>query len=113
MTECKRYNMGENHYKWSLKVICYNHYDSYKYVLFADDDSEYIGTNYVTPSTANDLEVIIDSVAENPGRFENIADVFNYLQSLTYGSMFYMRDKISPQLTDGVLILANEEANKA
>jgi len=107
MTECKRYNMGENHYKWTMKVICYNHYRNYKYVLFDNDDGEYIGTNYVTPATANDLEVIIDSVAENPGRFENISDVFDYLQSLTYGSMFYMGNKIAPQLTDGVLMLAN------
>jgi hypothetical protein len=109
MTECKRYNMGENHYKWALKVICYNHYDNYKYLLldWDEEESEYIGTNNVTAATATILEKAIYETLENSSRFEDIKDVFAQLQKTPLGCMFYMRNKISPQLTDGVLILAN------
>jgi hypothetical protein len=98
--------MGERHAQWELKLTICQHCAGYKFVLSDDEDDTYIATNYVTASTANELEELINNVLTHSERMESIDDVLNELQKRTYGSMFYSRLKIAPQLTDGVILLA-------
>ena len=105
MTTNYKHIMGERHAQWQLNITIYQHYKDYKFVLSDVDDDVYIATNYVTPSTANDLEELINSILVYSDRMENIDDVLNELQKRTYGSMFYSRLKVAPQLTDGVMLL--------
>ena len=105
MTTNYKHIMGERHAQWQLNITIYQRYKDYKFVLSDADDDVYIATNYVTPSTANDLEELINSILVYSDRMENIDDVLNELQKRTYGSMFYSRLKVAPQLTDGVMLL--------
>jgi hypothetical protein len=101
-----KYSMGQNHYKWVMSVTINQSGDSYKYVLTDPEDEGYIGTYYLTASTSNEIDKAIKAVVSDAERLESINDVFILLQNTFYGSLFYERLKISPQLTDGVILMA-------
>jgi len=99
------HSVGSNNYKWTLNISIYQQGQSYKYVLSDKEDDIYIGTNYLTPATANDIDALIEKIdGQEPG-FENIHDVFLFLSRHFAGGLFYERSTISPQLTDGVILL--------
>ena len=109
MTEYKKYYAGEQGGRWGIDVVIYQSRDNYKFVISDNDDDMYLATNYVTPATANDIERTIDNIMEFSARYESIADVYEALQKAYYGSLFYLREKIAPQPTDGVLLLSIAE----
>jgi len=100
------YIMGEHHSKWYMTVTRYQGRDGYKFVLSDIDDDYYIGTNFVTPSTANDIEDAIKQALQTSSRAENISDFYHDLQKRYMGTMFYEGLRLVPQLTDGVILLA-------
>jgi hypothetical protein len=106
MTKYKKYYAGENYYQWVVKLVIYQEHNLYKFVLTDDEDTIYIASNYVTPATANALEETIDEIMYNPARYESLTDIYDTLQDTFYGQVFYLGEKIAPQLTDGVLLLS-------
>ena len=106
MTKYKKYYAGENHYQWEVKLVIYQEHNLYKFVLTDDEDTIYIASNYVTPSTANALEEAIDEIMYNSARYESLTDIYNTLQDTFYGQFIYCGEKIAPQLKDGVLLLS-------
>lgn len=105
--DVKLYSMGSDNYKWELRVAVYQNRDSYKYVLSDTDgcEIEYIGTDYLTSKTACEIDKIISNFTENWLRLENIQDIFDAISKTFYGSLFYKRSRISPQLTDGIILI--------
>jgi hypothetical protein len=109
MTEYKKYYVGENHYQWEVKLVIYQKHNLYKFVLTDDDDTIYIATNYVTPAIANALEKTIEEIMHKSAQYESLTDIYNTLQNTFYGQIFYLGKKITPQLTDGILLLSITE----
>lgn len=109
MTEYHKYQAGEKHYAFVLTLAIYQSRNGYKYVLSDSDDDMYIATDYVTPSTANAIQATIDATMMDAAKCETIEDVYNILSANFYGAMFYMLPKLSPRLTDGVLLLSIAE----
>jgi hypothetical protein len=103
-----KYSMGEKYSKWTMLVTIYQSLDGYKYIITDPEDEGYLGTNYLTAKTSNEIDEIISNIVSDAERLESINDVFILLQNTFYGSLFYERLKISPQLTDGVILLATE-----
>ena len=105
----KKYYVGENHYKWEVKIVIYQKNNLYKFVLTDDDDTIYIASNYVTPSTANAIEKTINEIIHKPAKYETLTDIYNTLQNTSSGQVFYIGEKNAPQLTDGILLLSLSE----
>lgn len=104
MTEHLKYSMGAQHTQWTLRLTINQRGPNYKFVMSDTDDDWYIGTNYVSAATANALQEVIEKSIDKAKYSENIDDVFAELQKGFYGSMFYRRLKVCPQLTDGVIL---------
>ena len=102
------YKIGEDHYKWTLCVYCYQKAQSYKYILFDKEDDQYIGTGYLTPSIANEIGSMIEGIIENSNKMESIFDIYEEIRKNFYSSLFYYGNKNAPQLTDGIILLSNE-----
>ena len=106
MTKYKKYYAGENHYQCEVKLVIYQKHSLYKFVLADDEDTIYIASNYVAPATAIKLDETINEIMYKSAQYESLTDVYNTLQSTFYGRLFYLGDKIAPQLTDGILLLS-------
>jgi hypothetical protein len=100
--------MGTQHSQWTLRLTINQRGTSYKLVMSDTDDDWYIGTNYVSAAIANDLQKAIEKSIDKAKYSESIDDVFAELQKGFYGDMFYQRLKVCPQLTDGVILLAQD-----
>lgn len=109
MTKYKKYYAGENHYQWEVKLVIYQKHNLYKFVLADDEDTIYIASTYVTPAAANELEENINKIMHKSAQHESLTDIYNTLQNTFYGQVFYLGNKIVPQLTDGILLLSISE----
>ena len=98
-------------YQREVKLVIYQRHGFYKFVMSDDEDTIYIATNYVAPATAEALdETIKCTFNDKSAQYESLTDVYNtLLQSTFYGQLFYLGDKIAPQLTDGILLLSLSE----
>lgn len=93
MIERKKYYAGKNNYQWEVKLAIYKKHNLYKFVLTDDEDTDiYIVTNYVTPTTANALEEVIDKIMCKSAQYESLVDVYNALQNTFYGRFFSWRN---------------------
>lgn len=92
-----------------MTVAEYQQGQSYKYVLSDPDEDYYMGTDYLTPATAKDVENVIKYVVSIGAGMETLHDVYLQLKSFFLGSLFYERETIAPQLTDGVILLASKD----
>jgi len=108
MKQHLKYSMGAQHTQWTLRLTINQRGMDYKLVMSDTDDDWYIGTNYVSAATANDLQEAIEKSIDKAKYSENIDDVFAELQKGFYGNMFYQRLKVCPQLTDGVILFAQD-----
>ena len=106
MTQHLKYSMGAQHTQWTIRLTINQRGTDYKFVMSDTDDDCYIGTNYVSSATANDLQEAIENSIDKVKYAENIDEVFAELQKGFYGNMFYRRLKVCPQLTDGVILFA-------
>lgn len=97
--------LGDKHSRWALKVVIHQSHDSYKFVIYDPDEPWYIGTNYLTAKTANLIESLIVNICNNTF-LETLSDFQQELSKSFLYPLFYERQQISPQLTDGVIILA-------
>ena len=108
MTEHLKYSMGAQHSQWTLRLTINQRGTDYKLIMSDTDDDWYIGTNYVSAATANDLQEAIEKSIDKAKYAENIDEVFTELQKGFYGNMFYRRLKVCPQLTDGVILFTQD-----
>jgi len=76
MTEHLKYSMGTQHTQWTLRLTINQRGMDYKFVMSDTDDDWYIGTNYVSAATANDLQEAIEKSIDKAKYSENIDDVF-------------------------------------
>jgi len=86
--ETKRYQMGESHNVWDLISKEYQSNDGYKIVLYDKDTGAIIQTNYLTPSTINNVENALEAAFYHSDKFESLNDVYDELKKGFYGALF-------------------------
>ncbi len=89
----KRYQMGTAHAKWECFSREFQSVDGYKIIFYDNETGTLISTNYLTASTMNCVDSIIEACFYHSDRFESLHDVYDYFKNSFYGSLFSIEEE--------------------